>query len=338
MKTHGMLMIPAAVLVSCFVLFSSIPVPCATAGEPVTLTVPARKIIMVKTDVFVQKGDTVEIGASGVWSLDGKTFFGPDGTAEDADGTFRLSSAKQGVLLGKVGIGGQVFDVGSRFSGTLDQAGPLFLGINDLKKPIAYSNNQGELTAVVTLSQTAGSAGGRYRIRFLEDQMRVKVGKTEKPVSLQEIPGKKFQVTGSEVILSPDVMEKIRELPFLADVRIDKRNIFISNARDSGDPEKKGAYFPKERKFLLAKVKEGSLENQGNLKLVYFTAVGGQFDSSGSSASLSGEISMSIIVGGKGGAAGITLFLPYEGMSDAGAKPESTRSKGKKMRIERRTR
>ena len=337
MKTRGMLAIPAVALVSCLVLFSTMSAPCATAGEPVTLTVPARKA-MVKTDVFVQMGDTVEISASGTWSLDGKTFFGPDGTAEDADGTFRLSGAKQGVLLGKIGLDGQAFEVGSSFSGTLDQAGPLFLGINDLKKIAAYANNKGELSVVATLSQTAGSVGGRYRIRFFEDRMRVKVGKTEKPVSLREIPGKKFQVTGNEVVLNPDVMEKIKEIPLLADIRIDKRNVFISDARDPADPEMKGAYFPKERKFLLAKVKEGNLENQSNLKLVYFTAIGGQFGGSGSSTSLNGEISMSIIVGASGKAAGITLILPYEGTPDTGIKPEKTRTRERPFQIERRRR
>lgn len=328
MKTRGMLTALAAALISCLVLFSLVSVPCATAGEPVTSTVTARKI-MTKTDVFVQKGDTLNISATGMWSLDGDAFFGPDGTAADADDTFKLSGAKQGVLVGKIGLDGQAFEVGSSYSGTLDQAGPLFLGINDLKKIVAYSNNKGEVTAVVTLTQTGVSVDGKYRIRFLEDQMRVKVGKTEKTISLKEVPGKEFQVTGTNVVLGGDVMEKIKDLPLLADFRIDKRNIFIKDARDATVPEKKGVYFPQDRKYLLAKVTEGSLENKDNLKLVYFTAVGGQFDVSGSEPSLRGEISMSIIVGGDGKAAGITLILPYDGKPDTVVKPVNERIKMK---------
>lgn len=265
---------------------------------------------MAPTNVMVQIGDAISINASGSWSIDGGDFFGPDGSSTIADSGFKLSGVKQGALIGKVGLQGAWFLIGSSFTKTFNEAGPLFVTINEKTKGFAYANNKGSVSLNISKSHTQASVDGVYNITFLEDQMRVKVGNTEKSVRLQEIPGKKFQVTEGEIILNPDVLEKIKELPYAAAVRIDKVNIFLGDANNAGVSEKKGIYFPKKKTFLFAGIKEGDLETESSLRLFYATTVSGGFSGEG----LSGEIAMSIIASGSSGAAAITLYLPFEGV------------------------
>src|SRR5262249_25154041 len=119
--------------------------------------VPATKQWTQTTNV-VQRGDHLQISASGEWSTGPAAASGPTGPAGYAGRTSRsalLPTAPLGALIGKIGPNGQPFLIGARYDGQAGEAGPLFLTINDDLQ--GYGDNQGRMS--VSVRTSAGAAG-----------------------------------------------------------------------------------------------------------------------------------------------------------------------------------
>lgn len=121
------------------------------------IDVPAH-LALVKINMHLKKGERFSVEASGEWSLDGKRFFGADGSDERAGKDFQVSGASQGSLIGKINLNGKFFALGSRATKEVEQDGYLYLAINERKNLFAYRDNRGSLK--VTVSIIGAGAGG----------------------------------------------------------------------------------------------------------------------------------------------------------------------------------
>ena len=144
---------------------TSTPTPSSRES---TVTVPLI-IPWTNTNIQVNAGQTLTIHATGkgVWKNVAQSYpkayeeCDPDGTppVDSADYNSNISSyqcpdAHKGALIGKIGQNGTPFPVGSNYSQVMNQAGILYLGVNDMKPEVdssAWRDNSGRFTARIKL-------------------------------------------------------------------------------------------------------------------------------------------------------------------------------------------
>lgn len=284
----------------------------ALADEPVSIEVPANRVA-VPSKIFVQRGDRVTIDASGEWSLDGEDFFGPDGSDETADSSYHLPGAPAGSLNGRIGLQGKDFTVGSHFSKKVKTAGMLFLGINNEKALGTYRDNRGTLTVRVTIEKTAASVDGNYRFKFLENEVKVIVNGESIPIKYDDLAGRPFKVKEGEIVLNEEMTEKIKNVPGFARVRIEGINIFIDNPDDPNAKELKGLYDIHKRKFSIGGAGAIPIGRSGQHALFAINVLKGNFKGKGRNIRVKGDITMTVIVGGRRGAGALSIVLPFKG-------------------------
>lgn len=114
---------------------------------------PANFSAWQNTGAAAQIGDTIVLSATGLFAAN--NFFepgiSPDGLPPNIAG---LSWLAPGItsysLVGKIGVGGEPFFLGSSFSGVAVESGELFLGVNDEFFPdnVGGFTVSGSITAV----------------------------------------------------------------------------------------------------------------------------------------------------------------------------------------------
>jgi hypothetical protein len=99
------------------------------------------------TGIKLEAGDFYELRAQGEWAYSPIVgLHGPRG-GRPAVMSYPLPSAPGGALIGRIGENGRPFMVGARTNGDADQAGFLFLRIND----DLLGDNQGKLTVDISV-------------------------------------------------------------------------------------------------------------------------------------------------------------------------------------------
>ncbi len=124
------------------------PAPGRAPARSETVTVDARRGF-VDTGIDVAVGDRVAMSATGVIFHDPTGSTGPGGVAERRDlRQFNLlDSENHGALIGRIGLSGAPFAVGTDFASASLEPGRLFLGVNDA----GPDNNSGSFSATVTV-------------------------------------------------------------------------------------------------------------------------------------------------------------------------------------------
>jgi DNA-binding beta-propeller fold protein YncE len=107
------------------------------------------------TSIYVQTGDTIGIIAEGQISVGGGGGLqGPDGIPNLYNSILNSSGSRTlvlgGSLVGKIGIDGDIFIVGSKYYGTANKSGKLYLGIVDGVG--YYGDNSGAFTAKIAIN------------------------------------------------------------------------------------------------------------------------------------------------------------------------------------------
>lgn len=83
---------------------------------------------------------------------------GPEGTAPNSKDYFsniyqyQTKEANKGALIGRIGMNGAAFKIGSGFRQVVNQSGVLYLGINDMKQEIdslSFNDNSGAFRATI---------------------------------------------------------------------------------------------------------------------------------------------------------------------------------------------
>jgi hypothetical protein len=183
--------------------------PCS--AEPIAVVVPASLLPPpgVDTGVNLVAGQQLTITATGLATHDGgNQQTDPDGMhysngvpvgqyyAADAF----IPSAHVGALIGRVGEGGNWFEIGSNLSFSAPSTGRLFLAYND--GPWGYYDNFGSYTATVTVVPT-------YSVNPLFDQTKaVKSGSTI-PIKLQVLDSNGLNASSSGLVLNAQRLEWI---------------------------------------------------------------------------------------------------------------------------------
>ena len=99
--------------------------------------------------VQVQAGDVLQIRAKGDWMYTPGEYHGPEGHARySAPSFYPLPNVPGGALIGRVGERGKPFYVGQRTTWVAEQAGLLYLRIDD----DILSDNDGWVAVEVNLS------------------------------------------------------------------------------------------------------------------------------------------------------------------------------------------
>jgi hypothetical protein len=99
--------------------------------------------------VQVQAGDVIQIRAKGNWMYTPGEYHGPEGHARyRAPNFYPLPNVPGGALIGRVGERGEPFYAGRRVTWRVEQAGLLYLRIDD----DILSDNDGWVTVEVSLS------------------------------------------------------------------------------------------------------------------------------------------------------------------------------------------
>lgn len=142
-------------IITVMLLLSVIPVQAST--QPVR--VPA-KVEWTDSGIEVEIGDVIQIRTEGV-SLTGRvnqwgpgTISGPDGQwwglgcsdYEGAEGPCALDHYSYGMLVGKIGVDGSAFPIGSEASFTAQASGFLYFSVNDNLG--FYTDNEGGYTVL----------------------------------------------------------------------------------------------------------------------------------------------------------------------------------------------
>lgn len=140
LKRLGLLVLPFLVLIGIIWLFASRSWSPLTQDELFTHTVYAYRQWQ-STGFYLNPGDKVIVRASGDWMYSPEVGRSSAYGGEPAPGYYPLPSARGGALIGKIGETGQAFLVGNEFESYVQEAGLLYLRINDDK----LGDNQGEL-------------------------------------------------------------------------------------------------------------------------------------------------------------------------------------------------
>ena len=144
----------------------------AHANATVTVTVPGHPL-WTDTGITLTSGTSVVITASGTWAFLGRLCCGPDGDPHWPDPTDQFfSGANKGALIAYIGAdptqghlvsGGTFFPqstgyiaVGSSAALVAPTSGRLWLGINDDARSLNADDNQGSVTAEITVGPAAG--------------------------------------------------------------------------------------------------------------------------------------------------------------------------------------
>ena len=104
------------------------------------------------TGFDVAPGDRIQVQATGLVFHDDVNSIGPDGERGLAGLEGPLGSDHHSGLIGRISDTGAPFLVGERVDRTAEQAGRLFLGIND----VDLGNNHGAFDATVTITAVDG--------------------------------------------------------------------------------------------------------------------------------------------------------------------------------------
>jgi hypothetical protein len=131
---------------------STQPAPGVTGGT--TITVNGNQP-WTPTGITVRKGDLISLSTSGEVQLsaDANDVASPDGSrAGRYAARARMPRTLAGALIGRIGLNGQPFGIGSQTSITAPAAGQLFLGVNDDN----FNDNQGSFQVSI-----ANRGGGR---------------------------------------------------------------------------------------------------------------------------------------------------------------------------------
>lgn len=179
---------PADMIVDYVRVYRAVPSSINPAKAPssprgVEVTVPSRQP-WTDTGIGIGAGDSVSIGATGMIQV---TTDGhvppqpPSGTKPSCDIVspgvsvpFVAPSLPCWSLIGRIGEGGAIFEVGSSASFRATTSGKLHLGVNDN----FFGDNSGNWTAKVTLEKTPAGAGGN------PDQ----TGRSNRPITVA-VPG-----------------------------------------------------------------------------------------------------------------------------------------------------
>jgi hypothetical protein len=118
-------------------------------AQPVAVAVDGAKAY-TDTEIDLKAGDRVTIEATGRASHNAGAFTTPDGDANPALDEFSvIKGASHNALIGKITRGGDPFFVGSFAQFRAEEAGRLFLGVNDT----GVQNNSGRYNAKVTVER-----------------------------------------------------------------------------------------------------------------------------------------------------------------------------------------
>lgn len=115
------------------------------------------KVLWTETPVEVDVGDFLKIEGLGMVQHGTTTnFFGPDGNPDGPRGNNvpGLEDVNHSALIGRIGEDGAAFLVGSEFEMSVETAGTLFLGVNDLD----VGNNEGAFAAIITVIRPSGDS------------------------------------------------------------------------------------------------------------------------------------------------------------------------------------
>jgi hypothetical protein len=300
----------------CVVVFalSHFPWGSEAQSEQKTVQVHANKILN-NAKLFVQAGDRISFKAKGEWSVKPKEGIscGPDGEpGTSAPAGYKLPGAPIGALVAVVA--GKVYLVGSSTEVTIGKSGPLQLTANTLSKVSAYAGNKGTLSVQIdTIKAAAAGIDGRYQITFKEDQVMVVTGQNKKKViSLNQLKNEKVQAEGKGIQLPDDTTEKLKDIPRVIDLEVQKMNVFIRDASKPNAPAKKGLYNPNKKEFAVHA--EGKAKQVvGACYFMYANTIAGKFVSDKLEGSV--NVTLSLFCGGgpKGKGKAVIVSLPFVG-------------------------
>lgn len=137
---------------------TSTPILC----NPITIDskIDFRGTNAYDTNIYIQSGDTISVTASGSINVNGGAGSqGPDGisnvysTIINPDDSISVVSG--GSLVGKIGINGSIFTIGSKYYNTATTSGKLYLGIVD--GPNFYADNSGSFTLKIAVNSNCPS-------------------------------------------------------------------------------------------------------------------------------------------------------------------------------------
>jgi len=129
--------------------------PFCSQDQLVVAVQVAGDVLWTDTEVDVEVGDTLRIEGVGAVQHGTTTgFYGPAGNPDVSrtNNVPGLEDENHSALIGRIGDGGAAFLVGSEREITVETAGRLFLGVND----IDVDNNAGAFGAVITVTHSSG--------------------------------------------------------------------------------------------------------------------------------------------------------------------------------------
>lgn len=140
--------------------------PSAGTGNVVVDAIVDAGTGGVDSGIDVTSGDMLAFSATGTWTNDGITFWGPDGDAgTPAPPGWALPGANNTSLLFRIGLSGAWTFAGASYSGTAGATGRLYFVDNDLIG--GYFNNSGSMTVTVTVN---GVVRGGSVVRYSSDR------------------------------------------------------------------------------------------------------------------------------------------------------------------------
>ena len=147
MKTAAMTIVMALIVIASLVRLFSEPAG-AIAQEDLNQPRVYAYRDWQSLGIQVQQGDRIEIEADGTWRYTPEEYDGPEGSHRfGAPNFYPVPNVPGGILIGRVGEKGEPFLVGRSGSRISEEAGLLYLRIND----DILSDNGGWLTVDVTL-------------------------------------------------------------------------------------------------------------------------------------------------------------------------------------------
>ena len=135
--------------------------PTSSSISCLSITVDAktdfRGSLAKYTNLYLNKGDFLAVHAEGQMNMNGgRGLQGPDGipnlvnVVTNPDGS--TTNVLGGCLVGKIGINGSVFVIGSKFNGIINTSGNLYLGIVDGAN--FYGDNSGSLSVKIAINNS----------------------------------------------------------------------------------------------------------------------------------------------------------------------------------------
>lgn len=131
--------------------------PYCDAEETVYVVDVHGNVLWTDTVVELEAGDLLHIEGHGTVQHGTTTrFYGPDGNpaGSPTNNVPGLEGENHSALIGRIGEDGAAFLVGSELKTSVDSAGRLFLGVND----VDVDNNAGTFVAIITVNRPSGDS------------------------------------------------------------------------------------------------------------------------------------------------------------------------------------